>query len=738
VAVVVGVDGSGRTHRLRELAAAAGGPARWVDEATDAAEVVLVVDDPHRLDDATLRAVTAAARAGATVLLGRRPTIDRPALADLDAAVAADGRVEQLTPLDDTAVARIVGDALGRPSTPDETARARTDAAGLPALVVALAARTVPARIQRKLATSESPTLARVLAVTTDLSDSVLAAATGVDVARGLRALRDEGFLTGDEQLIPAVAEAIRDDLAPAERRRLHDSVARALLDAGGDPLAVAAQLRAARARTPAAAGAYLAAGERLRLTDPAAAVGWYDDAVDAGADPADAATGRAEAAAQLGMAVDLDAPTTADATRRAVLAGVVEAQAGRPVRAAEAFLAAPAPGPALAVPSLVGTGRLNQAVEAAKADAPLAVRRLAEAALTAGRDPAAAVPLFIEAAEQPPPALLLPDTARALGALVAVTAGDTTTAEHLLERSAPNRDRLLLAWARMRAGRYDTAVVEGRRPAATGRDALLSAALQAGLARRSGDIAKLREAWQAVEPALARQAVDLFHAEPLEELAVAAVRLRQPQRFAPVLDALDAAVHGLGDPPPWVATVGWIRFQCAVAADDAGAARTVADRLAALDPGTGRQRAQAAAAVLWARSLADDVDPDAIARAADALAAAGLPWEASRLAGHAAIRTTDAAAARRLLEAARDLSAAEPTPVAAPTNQAGLSEREVEVARLVLDGRTHKEIGAQLYISPKTVEHHVARIRTKVGATDRAEFVAALRRLLESTETVS
>jgi DNA-binding NarL/FixJ family response regulator len=131
-------------------------------------------------------------------------------------------------------------------------------------------------------------------------------------------------------------------------------------------------------------------------------------------------------------------------------------------------------------------------------------------------------------------------------------------------------------------------------------------------------------------------------------------------------------------------------------------------------------------------------VDPDAVAVAADALATAGLPWEASRLAGHAAIRTTDAAAARRLLEAARDLSAAEPTAPVAVANPGGLSEREIEVARLVLDGRTHKEIGAQLYISPKTVEHHVARIRTKVGATDRAEFVAALRHLLESTETVS
>ena len=46
----------------------------------------------------------------------------------------------------------------------------------------------------------------------------------------------------------------------------------------------------------------------------------------------------------------------------------------------------------------------------------------------------------------------------------------------------------------------------------------------------------------------------------------------------------------------------------------------------------------------------------------------------------------------------------------------------------MVLAGGTHREIGARLFISPKTVEHHVARIRTKLGATNRAEFVAALR----------
>ena len=61
-------------------------------------------------------------------------------------------------------------------------------------------------------------------------------------------------------------------------------------------------------------------------------------------------------------------------------------------------------------------------------------------------------------------------------------------------------------------------------------------------------------------------------------------------------------------------------------------------------------------------------------------------------------------------------------------------SEREREVARAVLDGRTHREIGAQLFISAKTVEHHVARIRQKLGAGSRAELLAAIREQLAET----
>jgi DNA-binding NarL/FixJ family response regulator len=53
-------------------------------------------------------------------------------------------------------------------------------------------------------------------------------------------------------------------------------------------------------------------------------------------------------------------------------------------------------------------------------------------------------------------------------------------------------------------------------------------------------------------------------------------------------------------------------------------------------------------------------------------------------------------------------------------------------VARALLDGRTHREVGAELYISAKTVEHHVARIRQKLGATTRADLLAAIRDELE------
>jgi DNA-binding CsgD family transcriptional regulator len=781
VTVVVGVDGAGRTHRLGALVAAATVPVTTVDgtltlddvtarlaEARDGGHLV-VVDDADRLPDGILAALAAAARQGVSLAVARRPTLDRPELAALDEAVSARGVVEVLEPLDDDGVAAVVAAVTGGPAGLDTLGPLREAAAGLPAIVAMLA--TVPpgdlppalvARMQQRLARLPGPTaaLARTLALGLALTDDVLAAAAGVHpdaLAAAMRTLHDHGMLVpGGEQMVPAVARAVLAELPPAGRRRLHEAVASALLASGSDPVTAAEQLRTARARSPAAATAYAAAGDRLRFTDPAMAAIWYDLAGEAGVDGATLAAGVAETEALLGRPVLLDTPANspAGAARLALVAGAVAAHQGRADRAGQALREAPAPGPVLAVPSLMATGNASDAHAAAEtgargAGAPVGLRRLAEAALAVG-DPARALPLFIEAAEtleQAPPPVVLPDTAHAVGAVVAVLAGDAATADHLLERAlatglggpvATTRHRLLLAWTRMRVGRFDTAVAELPQLEGAllgGRERLLAAALAAGIARRSGDFARLRQAWTAAEPVLARQSVDLFQVEAVEELLVAAARLREHRRIDPVLDTLDTILAGLGHPAAWTVAVGWIRLQVAVAGEDAAAAASAAAAVRDLDTaGAGpRQRAQCTAAQRWAGALAGQVDADAVLAAAGDLVAAQLPWEGSRLAGHAAIRTGDPVAARRLLEHAREMASLDALGAPGTPDGAhrGLSDREVEVARLVLAGRTHKEIGAQLYLSPKTVEHHVARIRTKLGATSRAELIAALRGML-------
>jgi DNA-binding CsgD family transcriptional regulator len=193
----------------------------------------------------------------------------------------------------------------------------------------------------------------------------------------------------------------------------------------------------------------------------------------------------------------------------------------------------------------------------------------------------------------------------------------------------------------------------------------------------------------------------------------------------------------------------------------------SVLAELAAADP---YAAVLAAAAACWMRVLAGTADVDLVVAAARQLAVAGLGVEGARLAGQAAIRATDRKAMTALLECARlvrpDGSAlvGHPAPVAVqeptvrgenpprqaevPSRPGGspqpagsqhpavppaatLSMREQEIARRVLTGLTYKEIGAQLFISAKTVEHHVARIRRRLGATSRRELFGHLQVML-------
>jgi len=57
-----------------------------------------------------------------------------------------------------------------------------------------------------------------------------------------------------------------------------------------------------------------------------------------------------------------------------------------------------------------------------------------------------------------------------------------------------------------------------------------------------------------------------------------------------------------------------------------------------------------------------------------------------------------------------------------APIFDSPLSRREVDVARLVATGTTNREIAAKLFLSERTVEGHVERIRNKLGVRSRSE----------------
>jgi DNA-binding CsgD family transcriptional regulator/tetratricopeptide (TPR) repeat protein len=110
--------------------------------------------------------------------------------------------------------------------------------------------------------------------------------------------------------------------------------------------------------------------------------------------------------------------------------------------------------------------------------------------------------------------------------------------------------------------------------------------------------------------------------------------------------------------------------------------------------------------------------DPSAVREAYDILAGLGahavLPKAAARL---------------------RELRAPVPRGPRSSTagHVAGLTEREAEIAQLVAAGRSNAEIAARLFLSDKTVGHHVSAILGKLGVQRRAEVASVLESLRQA-----
>lgn len=376
--------------------------------------------------------------------------------------------------------------------------------------------------------------------------------------------------------------------------------------------------------------------------------------------------------------------------------------------------------------------------------------------------------------------AVPLPDVPAALAALVALHGGDLDIAASVLDEAlvgeqcghaAQRRLLLLRAWVSMQAdqlqeGRDLLAVAlewEGER---SPRDELLARALEIGLARRSDDSLALTQAWRAARTILLHTQVDLFSLLPLGEMMIAGARLHDSQRLENQLSEAWALLDRLGNPALWSVPLRWSAVQAAILMEKPADLAPHATALVRAAPHSHLAATMASAGKVWVSVLAGEVQAAHVEANARALASIGFTWDGSRLAGHAAPRAAERKDMARLLATARDLrvsgggmvgtvgadarpDAAGPADPANPAGPAtagrpartgprirpessrhvsGLSAREREVGRLVLEGKTYREIGQTIFISARTAEHHIARIRRQLGATNRADLLMQLR----------
>lgn len=323
------------------------------------------------------------------------------------------------------------------------------------------------------------------------------------------------------------------------------------------------------------------------------------------------------------------------------------------------------------------------------------------------------------------------------LAAIAALLSGDFEVARSLIEQSPESADRSGLTesferWVSLRTGIVPAKHDEDQVDAIDGSTEVLaprvlSLAARVMESRRTGDIEAQAEVLDEIVSIGSMLSVDVLTFDALCELYLGAQRVDARREARELGRGLDEFVERVGSPVLWDARRAWNKVESAIAGGDADAVSDAAGALAAIPGVDGVLSPLVAASRQWVRVFNGQIDKTSLDQVLDDLEGHGFVWEAAALAGQAAIRTGNSDMARELLQRGREFRQAAPD--AKVTSPAGLSEREIEVGLLVLAGHSYKEIGAMCFISPKTVEHHIAHIRQKLVAVgvSRAEFRAAL-----------
>jgi len=260
-----------------------------------------------------------------------------------------------------------------------------------------------------------------------------------------------------------------------------------------------------------------------------------------------------------------------------------------------------------------------------------------------------------------------------------------------------------------------------------------------------SGTLAELRLAQGRVEDAA--RVLRGVEGRTEAAAAVASVRLQQgePSAAAAVLRRrLAATSPNRLD----VAAVIELLGEAEIALSDSGAAVERGRALIALGTASHCDLIVAHGERLLGHALAASDVPAACAHLETALAAfvhAGIPYRTAQtrlmlaqVLGHRD-REVAGAEARTALAVFEDLGASRDADAAAalmrdlgikaartgPKNTGRLTSREQEVLALLGEGLSNPEIAGRLFLSRKTVEHHVARILSKLGLRGRAEAAA-------------